>query len=188
MFYVSHSTTGTGSEIRMRDRQLHISLRSQVLRLSLTWVLIGAVIGVVGVERKGAGIEIVCMMIGGMIVLLIPGIFLGVIGGDARGSALGACAGFVGCWLAEPGGAVTLGPQVTGAVVIFSGLLGATGFLFVRALFWKYRIMFRCIRWLTDTTSVSGNVSMLAGHFHVPDRQVGKSVPHKIPSTVKRLG
>ena len=70
----------------MHDRRLQMLLRNRVLILALTWLLIGAVIGVVGVERKGGGIEIVSMMIGGMIVLLIPGILLGVIGGDARGA------------------------------------------------------------------------------------------------------
>ncbi len=172
----------------MHDRRLQMLLRNRVLILALTWLLIGAVIGVVGVERKGGGIEIVSMMIGGMIVLLIPGILLGVIGGDARGSALGACAGFLGCCLAEPGGAVMLRPEVTGAVVIFSGLLGATCFLFIRALYWKYRIIFRCIIWLTDIASVSGKLSLLTGHIHLPDRQLRNAVPHKMPSTVKRLG
>jgi hypothetical protein len=133
----------------MRDRQPQLSLGQRVLRLSLTWLMIGALIGLVGVERKGGVIEIACMLISGMIVLTIPGMLLGVIGADARGSVVGVSGGLLSCWLAKFGGGVALQPHVIGAVVIFSGLLGATCFLFVRILFWKYRMMFRCISWLT---------------------------------------
>ena len=133
----------------MRDRRPQLSLGHRVLRLSLTWLLIGGLIGVVGVERKGGGIEIVSMLISGMIVLTIPGMLLGVIGGDARGSVVGVCGGLLSCWIAKLAGAVAVQPHVIGVVVIFSGLLGATGFLFVRLLFWKYRMIFRCFCWMT---------------------------------------
>ena len=152
----------------MQDRQPERSIGHRVLRLSLTWLFIGALIGLVGIERQGGDIEIVCMMIGGMIVLAIPGVLLGVIGADARGSIIGVSCGLLGCWLAKLGGEVAMQPQVIGAVVIFSGLLGATCSLFVRVLFWRYRMMFRFISWLTDRTPIPGKVSALAGHLFIP--------------------
>jgi hypothetical protein len=133
----------------MRDRRPKLSLGHRVVRLSLTWLLIGAVIGLVSAERKGGVAEFVSMLISGMIVLTIPGMLLGVIGGDARGSVVGVFGGLLSCWVARLGGSAAMQPHVIGVVVIFSGLLGATGFLFVRLLFWKYRTMFRCICWIT---------------------------------------
>jgi hypothetical protein len=161
----------------MRERQPQLLLRHRVLHLALTWLFIGALIGLVGTERLGGVIEIISMMIGGMIVLTIPGMLLGVIGGDARGSVIGVTVGLLGCWLAKFGGAVAMQPHVIGVVVIFSGLFGATCFLFVRILFWRYRMMFRCICWLTDKTPVSGKVSALAGHFRIAQRSAKNPVP-----------
>lgn len=186
-FHISQSMINPGPENRMRDRQLQLSLGHRVLRLSLTWLVIGALIGVVGVERQGGSIEMVCMMIGGMIVLTIPGMLLGVIGADARGSIIGVSFGLLGCWLAQLGGAMAMQRQVMGVVVIFSGLLGATCFLFVRILFWRYHMMFRIICWLTDRMAVPNRVSALAGHLHLPQRLAGNWIPHKIPSLAKRF-
>jgi hypothetical protein len=157
-----------GLENPMRDRQRPPSLICRVLRLSLTWLFLGTVFGVVSRQGTGGRIEIVSMMIAGMIVLLIPGVLLGVIGGDARGSILGAAGGLLGCWLAKLGGGVTIQPSIVGVLLIFSGLLGATCFLFMRLLFWKYRIVFSSICWLIDAAPVSGKVSALAGYLHQP--------------------
>jgi len=145
------------------------------------------VIGVVNGQGTGESIEIVSMMIGGMIVLTIPGIFLGVIGGDARGSVVGATGGLLGCWLAKFGGAVAIQPLVISTVVILGGLLGATGVLFMRFFFWKYRMIFRSICWLIGLTPVPGKVSPLAGHLRIPQRLAGNSVPHKIPPIARRF-
>src|SRR4051794_33597844 len=98
--------TNPGPENPMQDRHRQRSLAHRVLRLTLTWLFLGAVIGVVNGQGTGGNAEIVCMMIGGMIALIIPGIFLGVIGGDARGSIAGAAGGLLGCWSAKLGGAV----------------------------------------------------------------------------------
>ena len=169
----------------MRAREPRLSLGHRVLRLSLTWLFIGALVGVVGVERKGGAIGIACMMVSGMIVLTIPGILLGVIGGDARGSVVGVSCGLFGCGLAKLSAAVSMQPQVIGAVVIFCGLFGATVYLFVRIMFWRYRLMFRCICWLTEKTQVSGTFSALAGHLQIPQRSTGNSVLRKNPSIAK---
>jgi hypothetical protein len=187
VFYISHSGPNPGLENPMRDRQPQLSLGHRVLRLSLTWLIIGALIGLVGVERKGGLTEIVSMLISGMIVLTIPGMLLGVIGGDARGSVVGVCGGLLSCWLAKLIGSVAVQPHVIGVVIIFSGLLGATGFLFVRLFFWKYRMIFRCICWMTDMTTVSAKVSTVADHLHLPQRLAGNSVVHKYPSIATRF-
>jgi hypothetical protein len=153
----------------------------------LTWLFLGAVIGAFNGQETGGSVEIVCMMIGGMIVLTIPGIFLGVIGGDARGSVVGAAGGLLGCWSAELSGAMAIQPFVIGAIAILGGLLGATGILFIRFLFWKYRMIFRSICWLIDITPVSGKASALACHVRIPRRLAAHPVPHKIRSTARRF-
>lgn len=85
------------------------------------------------------------MMIGGMIVLTLPGMLFGLIGGDARGSIVVVAVGLLNCWLAKFGVAVAMQLRVNGVVEIFSGLLVATVALFVRILLRRYRMMFRCI-------------------------------------------
>lgn len=149
----------------MRNRHHQPSLGCRVLSLSLAWLFLGAVTGVINGQETGSGIAIVCMMIGGMIVLTIPGIFLGLIGGDARGSMVGAAGGLLGCWYATLGGSVAIQPLTMSTIVIVGGLLGATAFLFLRFSFWKYRMIFRSICWIIDLTPVSGKVSDLNGHL-----------------------
>jgi hypothetical protein len=164
----------------MRNRHPQQSLGHRVLRLSLTWLYLGAVTGIVNGQATGGGIAIVSMMIGGMIALTIPGLFLGVIGGDARGSLVGAAGGLLGCWLVKLGGAVAIQPHVVSTIVILGGLLGATGFLFMRFLFWKYGMIFRTFCWLIDLTPVLHQVSALHGRLRIPRRMAANSVPHKI--------
>jgi hypothetical protein len=167
----------------MRDRDPRLSLGHRVLSLSLTWLCLGAVIGVVSARGTGGSIETVSMMIGGMIMLPIPGIFLGVIGGDARGSVAGVAGALLGCWSAKLGGAVAIQPPVVSTIAIMGGLLGATIFLFVRFLFWKYQMIFRTICWFVDLTPLSGKVSAAAGNVRIPQGLAGTSVPHRLPST-----
>ena len=171
----------------MRNRSSQPSLGHRVLSLGWTWLFLGAVTGAINGQGTGSYIEIVSMMIGGMIALTILGLFLGVIGGDARGSIVGAAGGLLGCWLAKLGGVVAIQPLVISTIVILGGLLGATGFLFMRFLFWKYRMVFRSISWLIDLTPVSGKISALHGRVRIPQRLAGNSAPHKIPSTVRRF-
>ena len=65
--------------------------------MSFTWFILGAPIGVIHGLDRGGGFGIVAMMIGGMIWFPILGLFLGLIGGDARSSVIGAAIGLVGC-------------------------------------------------------------------------------------------
>jgi hypothetical protein len=164
----------------MRDRHPQLPLGRRVLSLSLTWLFLGAVIGVVNGQETGGGVEIVCMMIGGMIALAIPGLVLGVIGGDPRGSIAGAAVGLLGCSLAKLGGSVAIEPPVMSTIVILAGLLGATALLFMRFLFWKYRMIFRTIRWLVDSTPVSAKLSARHGRLRMPSGSAVNSVLRQI--------
>jgi hypothetical protein len=162
-------------------------LGHRVLRLCVTWLFLGAAIGVINGQGTGSGIEIVSMMIGGMIALAIPGLFLGLIGGDAKGSVVGAAGGLLGCWLTEFCGAVAIQPVVISTTVILGGLLGATGYLFIGFLFWKYRMILRSVCWLIDLTPLSTKLSALHGPLRIDQCSAGNSVPHKIPSVVRRF-
>jgi hypothetical protein len=77
----------------MNSPRTRPSLGRRVLGVFLTWLFLGAVIGVIGGLEKGGGFQIVCMMIGGTTVLAILGVLVGVIGGDAKGSVAGAAGG-----------------------------------------------------------------------------------------------
>src|SRR5208337_2369655 len=108
--------------------------------------------------------------IGGMAVLPIAGVLLGLIGGDAKGSVAGAAGGFLGCGIAGCFGAAPIQPQAMNVIVIFGALVGATGFLFVRFLLWKYGMMFRMICWAVGVTPASGKSWALAGHVLILNR------------------
>jgi hypothetical protein len=141
-----------GQEHAMNSPRNRLSLGRRVLGIFFTWLLLGALIGVIEGREMGGGIQIVCMMIGGMAVLPIVGVLLGLIGGDAKGSVAGAAGGFLGCWISECVGGVPIQAQATNVIVIFGALVGATGFLFVRFLLWKYGMMFRTLCWMIGVT------------------------------------
>jgi len=126
------------------------------------WLLLGAVIGVIEGLGKGGGIQIVCMMIGGMTVLPLVGVLLGSIGGDAIGSLAGAAGVLLGCWITGCCGEVPMQPQAMNVIVIIGALVGATGFLFVRFVFWKYAMMFRIFCWAIGVTPSSGKARAFA--------------------------
>jgi hypothetical protein len=148
--------------------------------MSLAWLLLGAVIGVFNGlgDGKGSG-GMVAMMLGGMIVLPVPGVLLALIGGDALGSVAGAAAGLFGCWLVGYGGAAAVEPQGMSVIIVISALLGATGFLFLRFLLWKYTLIFAAICWLLRSAPVPARARILAGH-HLLTRRRG--IPF-VPST-----
>jgi hypothetical protein len=52
--------------------------------MSLTWLFLGAVIGAVRGLGTGQGTAIISMMIGGMVIMPVAGVFLGLIGADVR--------------------------------------------------------------------------------------------------------
>jgi hypothetical protein len=142
-----------------------LSLGRRVLATSLTWLLLGCVIGVIEGLGQGGGIQILAMMVGGMTVLPVVGVLLGLIGGDAIGSVTGAAGGLLGCLAGDLVSGLSIQPHVLSVLVVFSGLLGATGFLFLRFLIWKYRMMFRTFCWLTGFTPGPGSALGIAAEF-----------------------
>jgi hypothetical protein len=100
----------------------------------LTWLFLGAVIGVIVGRGQGGGFQIVCMVMAGMVILPIAGVLLGLIGGDAMGSVTGATGGLLSCGIAGCFGEVPIQSQAMSSVVVFGALAGATGFLFVRLM------------------------------------------------------
>jgi hypothetical protein len=142
----------------------------------LTWLFLGAVIGVIAGLGKGGGFQIVCMMIGGMVVLPIVGLFLGLIGGDPKGSVTGAAGGLLGCGIIGFFGESPIQPQAMNLVVVFGALAGATGFLFVRLMLWKYGMIFRTLCWAIGVTPASGGSLALANHALDPNRLISNSL------------
>jgi hypothetical protein len=147
----------------------------RVLCMSLAWLFLGAIVGVFNGLENDRGSEIAAMMLGGMIVLPVPGLLLGLIGGDAIGSLGGAAAGLFGCWLADYGGPATIQPQGFGVVVVIGALAGATGFLFLRFLIWKYTMIFGAIAWFLRAAPLPARARVLAGH-HLLTRGTGLSL------------
>jgi hypothetical protein len=92
-------------------------------------------------------VGVLSMMIGGMTVLAIPGIVLGLIGGDVRGSFVGATGAYLACLTSKSVGASPIDPPLIGAMVIYGALLGATALLFARFIVWKYGVIFRILCW-----------------------------------------
>ena len=60
----------------MRGPQRHPSVGRRILDMSLTWLIVGAMIGAIGGLRTGRLIELASGMLGGMIVLPIAGVLL----------------------------------------------------------------------------------------------------------------
>jgi len=103
-----------------------LSVGRRILHMSLTWLVIGAMVGAIGGARSGSAIELISGVIGGVIVLPVVGVFLGTIKGDAMGSVVGAAGGLLGCWLARPTRGIPPDPLNVEVVVVFGALLGAT--------------------------------------------------------------
>ncbi len=139
----------------MNSPRTRPSLGRRVLGMFFTWLFLGALIGVIGGLGMGGGIQIVCMMIAGMVVLPIVGVVVGLIGGDSKGSVAGAACGLLGCSLVGCFGAVPIQPEATNVILVFGALVGATGFQFARFLLWKYVMMFRAICWVVSVTPSS---------------------------------
>jgi len=163
----------------MKSSRTRPSLGRRVLCMFSTWLFLGAVIGVIEGLAKGGGTQIVYLMISGMMVLSLLGALLGLIGGDAKGSVIGAAGGQLGCGIAGCFDAVPIQAQTLNVIVIFGAIAGATGFLFVRFLLWKYGMMFRAICRVIGVTPVayefqrSGNQMLRIGRNDHPPRFAG---------------
>jgi hypothetical protein len=169
----------------MPNANLRPSVARRVCHMAMTWLLLGASIGAAGAIGQGGPIEIFAMMIGGMAVYPIVGVFLGLLGGDARGSVVGAAGGLLGGRLADVLSSTTVPPSVLSMIAVCGALVGATGFLFLRFLIWKYRTIFRTVWWLVGMTPMSGKASALAIQL-ASHRLVGVAVHDWAPSIASR--
>lgn len=121
--------------------KVHIGRR--IIRMVLTWLALGAAIGLIGGSGTVSVIGVASSVLSGMIILPIPGVLLGLIGGDVKGSVVGATGGLMGCWLAKPTGGISIDAVSMEVVVIFGALAGATCVRYLRFVRWSYGILFR---------------------------------------------
>jgi hypothetical protein len=142
-----------------------LSVGHRIFQMSLTWLIIGTMVGAIGGVRSGAVIELVSGVLGGMIVLPVVGAFLGVIGGDAKGSVVGAVGGLMGCWLAKPTGGISLDAVSVEVVVIFGALVGATCLLYLQFVRWGHKILLRRACQLVGGALMLCRAPALAGYF-----------------------
>src|SRR5215467_12072405 len=103
------------------------AIARRVVRMALTWLVLGAYIGASGAAAQAGPIEILAMMIGGMAVFPIVGVVLGLIGADARGSVVGVAGGLLGGRLAEVISTTAIPTPVLSMSTVAGGLFGATG-------------------------------------------------------------
>lgn len=149
----------------MRDPQRHPSVGRRTLDMSLTWLIVGAMIGAIGGLRTGRLVELASGVLGGMIVLPIAGVLLGLIGGDVKGSVVGAVGGLMGCWLAKPTGGISIDAVSVEVVVVFGALVGATCLLYLQLVRWSYGILLRRACRLAGGALVLCRAPALAGYF-----------------------
>jgi len=142
-----------------------LSVGRRILHMSLTWLVIGAMVGAIGGARSGSAIELISGVIGGVIVLPVVGVFLGTIKGDAMGSVVGAAGGLLGCWLARPTRGIPPDPLNVEVVVVFGALLGATCLLYLQFVRWSCRILLRRACQLVGGTLASCWAPALASFF-----------------------
>ena len=149
----------------MRGPQRHPSVGRRTLEMSLTWLIVGAMIGAIGGLRTGRLVELASGVLGGMIVLPIAGVLLGLIGGDAKGSVVGAVGGLMGCWLAKPTGGISIDAVSMEVVVVFGALVGATCLLYLQFVRWSYGILLRRACQMVGGALVLCRAPALAGYF-----------------------
>jgi hypothetical protein len=138
--------------------------------MSLTWLLLGGVIGAIGSRTTDTMIGFVSSILGGMIVLLFAGMFLGLIGGDVKGTPVGAAGALFGCWLSQYGGTAALDPLGMKFMVLVGALAGATCFLYLRLILWTYKTVFRTAYRLCFGTQLPVNVFGRLVRFQLPSR------------------
>jgi len=147
----------------MSDSQPPPSLGRRILLMSLTWLIVGAVFGLIGGLENARVSEMIASMLGGMIVLPVLGVLLGLVGGDLKGTIIGAGGGIIACLLVGPGGLGTSTALGGGFMVIFGGLIGATFFPYVRLALWTYGMIIRTIWAWFSVTSLADDKRWVAG-------------------------
>jgi hypothetical protein len=109
-----------------------------MVRMSFAWLVLGALVGSIdGLGSQHLG-QIVTGVISGTIVLAVPGLFLGLIGGDVKGSFVGAAGGLLGCLISELIPGVSVPPLGVHLMVVFGALAGASFLLYLQTAVWTY--------------------------------------------------
>jgi hypothetical protein len=151
----------------MGKDQVRISLGRRVVNSSLSWMILGALVGGMGGIRNGVQLELVSSTLGGMILLPVVGVVLGLIGGDCIGSLVGGAGGLLGS---------TLSRMTTGSVVdimgmqfliVFGALAGATCILYLRAVLWSLEIFRRGAAQLLYVTQEPRHIPEASNHHHL---------------------
>ena len=153
------------------------AIARRVVRMALTWLVLGAYIGASGATGQAGPIEILAMMIGGMAVFPFVGIVLGLIGGDVRGSVVGVSGGLLGGRLAELMSTTGIPTQLLSVITVAGGLFGATGLLFLRFWLWRFRTTFRIVCWLVAMTPMSATAS--ARWIHLASHRLARVSVHE---------
>jgi hypothetical protein len=173
----------------MKRTETELSSGRRIIQMSLTWLMLGGVIGVIGSRPTDPMIGIASSMLSGMIVLSFAGVILGLIGGDVKGTPLGAAGALFGCWLSQLSGAVSIDPVDVKFVVLVGALAGATGSLYLRLVLWTYKTIFRTTCRLFSLTRLPENVFGRIVRFGYPSQLATVSVVHfTVPPIPMRSG
>ena len=170
----------------MQHPRPQTALGRRVLQMSLAWLFLGAVNGVVNGLPTGSLVGMISMMIGGMLTLPVLGLFLGLISADCKGSVAGAAGGLLGCGLANLAGAGAIQQSNVSVIMILCALLGATCFQFARFLVWKYLMILKLIGKLIGLNPVGRKALALAPHFAISRRLASYSFHYDRSSTSPR--
>jgi hypothetical protein len=111
-----------------------------------TWLLLGALVGAIGVLATHSAIMVISGMIAGMILLPVPGLAIGVLGGDIKGTLVGAAGGLLGCWFSSCFTGHAIQAPTLQLSVLFGALVGATFSLYLMMKIWTYTIIYGMAR------------------------------------------
>jgi hypothetical protein len=104
----------------------------------VAWLVLGAVVGGSGSLCNEGPFQTAVGIVAGMFVLPVPGLFLGLIGGDVKGSFVGAAGGILGCWLSGLASAAPIQVPSMKVMMVFGALAGATFVIYLRLGRWMY--------------------------------------------------
>jgi hypothetical protein len=109
--------------------------------MSLTWLVLGALVGAVASLARGSVFQIVTDATAGAIVLAVPGLLLGLMGADLKGGCVGATGGLLAFGLAGIFSNGPIAPASLQLMVVFGALLGATMLIYIRTALRMYEML-----------------------------------------------
>jgi hypothetical protein len=150
-------------DVMGRD-QVRISLGRKVVNSSLSWMILGALVGGMGGIRNGVQLELVSSTLGGMILLPVVGVVLGLIGGDCIGSLVGGAGGLLGSILSRMTTGSVVDVMGMQFLIVFGALAGATCILYLRAVLWSLEIFRRGATQLLYVTQEPRHIPGVSSH------------------------